>query len=486
MQAGLTRFHTEGANALGMARPDHKLGFTEKLGYGLGDTASNLYFQFFNLFLFYYYTDVYGLNPASVGTMYLVANFWDAVNDPLMGALADRVQTKRGKYRPFLLWFAVPYGVFGFALFINLPLGETGKLLFAYTTFIAFKMVYTAINVPYSALMGVISERAEDRVALSTARFLGAFGGGFVVSLLVRPLVNYFGGDNELLGFQYTMALFGIASVLMFLVTYATTTERLRPQRENSVGVWTDLKFLSQNKPWLVMIGAAVCTLASVAVRGAVTVHYFKYFVGNTEEPVFTLGAEGTAFFLKFDQTTVFLSSGSLAFILGVAFTGAAGRLLGKRNAVMFLTAINGLAILSFFFIPKDAWGLMFAVNLVSNLIAGPTPGLVWALYTDVADYGEWKFGRRATGLVFSAAMFAQKVGLTIGGAASGWMLELFGFVPNAAQSDEALLGIRLMFAVLPGSLALLNAMILLAYPLTQAQTESMQAELQARRAAAG
>ncbi|MBX2803175.1 MAG: MFS transporter [Myxococcales bacterium] len=455
----------------------------EKIGYGLGDTASNLYFQFFNLFLFYYYTDVFGLNAAAVGTMYLVANFWDAVNDPLMGAIADRVQTRQGKYRPFLLWFAVPYGIFGYAIFANPELSETGKLLFAYTTFIAFKMVYTAINVPYSALMGVITADAQERVALSTARFLGAFGGGFVVSLLVRPLVKLFGGEDEVLGFQSTMALFGVASVAMFLVTWATTRERLAPQQDEGIGIWTDLRLLAQNRPWLVMIGAAVCTLASVAVRGAVTVHFFKYYVGDTGEALFSLGSAGSAFFLEFDQTTIFLSSGMLAFVAGVALTGFVGRVMGKKNGLIALTLINSVIVMSFMVIPADAWEVMFALNLLGNVVSGPTPGLVWAMYTDVADYGEWRFGRRATGLVFSAAMFAQKMGLTIGGAASGWMLEGFGFVANAEQSDRALLGIRLMFAVVPGGLAFLNGVILLFYPLSQSDTEAMQAALQERRA---
>jgi GPH family glycoside/pentoside/hexuronide:cation symporter len=463
--------------------PTSRLGLGEKIGYGLGDTASNLYFQFFNLFLFYYYTDVFGLNPAAIGTMYLVANFWDAVNDPLMGAFADRMQTRRGKYRPFLLWFAVPYGVLGYAIFSNPDLGETGKLLFAYATFIAFKMVYTAINVPYSALMGVISDDADDRVALSTFRFLGAFGGGFLVSLLVRPLVGAFGGGDEVLGFQLTMALFGVVSVILFLITYATTTERVAPQLDQGVNLLTDLALLARNRPWLVMIGAAVCTLASVAVRGAVTVHYFKYYVGNSEEAVVSLGQ--APWLLEFDSTTLFLASGTLAFVAGVAFTGLVSRTLGKRNGLIALTLINAATVLGFYFIPPDAWTVMFAVNIFGNFIAGPTPALVWALYTDVADYGEWKHGRRATGLVFSAAMFAQKMGLTIGGAASGWMLQGFGFVSNAEQPDSAIMGIRIMFCVVPGTLAVLNGLILLAYPLTRDQTEQMHRELAERREAA-
>jgi GPH family glycoside/pentoside/hexuronide:cation symporter len=464
------------------ARPD-RISIVEKVGYGLGDTASNLYFQFFNLFLFYYYTDVFGLNPAAVGTMYLIANFWDAVNDPLMGMVADRVQTRHGKYRPFLLWFAVPYGLFGYFLFSNPELGEGGKLAFAYTSFIAFKMVYTAINVPYSALMAVITDHDADRVSLSTFRFIGAFGGGFVVSLLVRPLVAAFGGGDEVVGFQHTMALFGCISVVLFLVTFATTRERVAAPRDQPVDFATDLSLLARNRPWLVMIGAAVCTLSAVAVRGAVTVHYFKYYVGNSDDAVWTLGVEGTPWFLAFDATTLFLSSGTLAFIIGVAFTSTVTRHFGKRNGLVGLTLLNAATVLGFYFIPPDAVATMFVVNLVGSALAGPTPALVWALYTDVADYGEWKYGRRATGLVFSAAMFAQKMGLTIGGAASGWMLDGFGFVPNATQSPDAIFGIRLMFCVVPGALSVLNGLLLLAYPLSQAQTEQMHAELAARRA---
>lgn len=463
---------------------DGKLKLTEKVGYGLGDFASNLYFQFFNLFLFYYYTDVFGLNPAAIGTMYLIANFWDAVNDPLMGAIADRVQTKNGKYRPFLLWCAVPYGVLGYAIFANPDLGEVGKLAFAYTTFIAFKMIYTAINVPYSALMGVITDREEDRMSLATFRFLGAFGGGFVVSLLVRPLVKLFGGDDEVLGFQTTMALFGVFSIIFFLITYFTTRERIKPQLDQNVSIAKDLKLLSGNLPWLIMIGAAVCTLANVAVRGAVTVHYFKYYVGNSDEAVFALGRAGTAFFLEFDATTIFMSTGMLAFIAGVAFSGKIGKMFGKRNALALLTVLNSIAIIGFFFIPPEKATLMFVVNLIANLLAGPTPALVWALYTDVADYGEWKYGRRATGLVFSAAMFAQKMGLTIGGAAAGWLLAGYGFVANQEQTPEALMGIRVMFCIIPGALALLNGFIVMFYPLNTAKTEQMHRELKEIRKA--
>jgi GPH family glycoside/pentoside/hexuronide:cation symporter len=466
-----------------MSNVTESLSRREKIGYGLGDTASNLYFQFFNLFLFYYYTEVFGLSAGAVGTMFFLANFWDAVNDPMMGAIADRVHTRNGKYRPFLLWFALPYGAFGYAIFANPDLAELGKLIYAYITFIGFKMVYTAINVPYSALMGVMTPSAVERMALSTYRFVGAFGGGFLVSLLVRPLVKWFGGDDEVMGFQMTMALFGLFSVLLFWFTYTSTRERVKPQPKKPVKLGEDIRFLLQNKPWIIMVIAAVCTLSSVAVRGAVGVHFFKYYVGGEAQTLFTLGEAQSAFFLEFDRYTVFLSSGMLAFILGVSLTGFVGRLLGKRNALITLTLLNAITIIAFFFIPAEAYATMFWVNILGSFLAGPTPALVWALYTDVADYGEWKFGRRATGLVMSAAMFAQKMGLTMGGAASGWMLELYNYQPNQEQAPEALLSIRILYSLIPGGLALLNGIVVCFLSLNEKTIKQMQSELAELRA---
>jgi len=450
-----------------------KLSTTEKIGYGLGDTASNFFFQTFNIFLLYYYTDVFGLAPAAVGTMFLLARFWDAVNDPMMGVIADRTNTRSGKYRPYLLWVAIPYGVLGYLIFANPDLGPNGKLVYAYVTYIAMMMVYTAINVPYSALMGVMTPSSEERTSLSSYRFVCAFGGGFLVSLAVRPLVRELGGGDEVKGFQYTMAIFGLVSILLFWFTYATTRERVKPAVQKT-SLRDDFSALLRNTPWLVMVAAAVLTLSNVAVRGAVTVHFFKYVVGDT----------GESFLLGIDRTTLVMSSGMLAFIAGVFFTPVVGRRFGKRNALMTLTLLNAATVLGFYFIPADQYWLMVAVNLIGNFFAGPTPALVWAMYADVADYGEWKFNRRSTALVFSAAMFAQKMGLTIGGSLSGWMLGLYGFVPNQPQTPETLSGIRIMFCIVPGVLAVANGLVLLGYRLTDAKVAEIEKELATRRLA--
>jgi GPH family glycoside/pentoside/hexuronide:cation symporter len=221
------------------------------------------------------------------------------------------------------------------------------------------------------------------------------------------------------------------------------------------------------------MVIAAILTLSNVAVRAAVTNHFFKYYVGDDGSPAL--------WFL--DRTSLLLSSGALAFIVGIFFTGMLSKRFGKRNALMGLTLINGFTLIGFYFIPADAYGLMLTVNIIGNIIAGPTPALVWSIYTDVADYGEWKFGRRTTGLVFSAAMFAQKMGLTIGGGVSGWLLFGFGFVANQPQSETAMLGIRLMFSILPGVLAIANGIILLWYPLTEKDVAQIEIDLAKRRA---
>ena len=449
-----------------------KLSVREKIGYGLGDTASNIVFQFVNMFLLYYYTDVFGLPPATAATIFIVTRLWDAINDPMMGAVADRTSTRFGKYRPYLLWMAVPFGLVAYLAFANPDLSQSGKVIYAYATYIGLMMVYTAINVPYSALMGVMTPNAQERTSLSSYRFVGAFSGGLLISLSVRPLVEKLGDGDEALGFKLTMAILSSIAVILFLITFFTTKERVKPQRKSDSNILRDLGFLVQNRPWLIMIVAAVLTLANVAVRGSVTIHFLKYFVGDDGTPVW--------WFL--DKTTLFFTTGSIAFILGVFFTGFFSRRFGKRNALMGLTVANGFVLIGFFFIPASAFTTMILVNVLGSFLAGPTPALVWAIYTDVADYGEWKFGRRTTALAFSAAMFAQKLGLTIGGSMSGFLLSHYGFVANTIQSADTLSGIRLMFSIIPGVLAIGNGIILLWYNLTEKQLETIATDLEERR----
>ena len=262
------------------------------------------------------------------------------------------------------------------------------------------------------------------------------------------------------------MSIFAILSTLLFLLCYRFTNERVKPQANQNVNIKDDLSYLIKNIPFLIMAVAGVCTLANVAIRNTVTMYYFKYNLGVSADTIFALNLG--IFPLNFDVTTVFMTTGALAFLLGCSLSGYVGKFFGKRNALIILTLVNSLAIISFYFIPYDALGLLFIVNIFASIIAGPTPALVWALYTDVADYNEWKFGRRSTGLIFSATMFAQKFGYTIGASVAASMLSYFGYVANQEQSSESLFGILIMFSLIPGIMAFINGIILFWYPLKE------------------
>ena len=270
------------------------------------------------------------------------------------------------------------------------------------------------------------------------------------------------------------MGLFGIISILCFYICYKTTRERITAQNDaNKVTIKEDLLFLIKNKPWIIMFVAGILTLTNVVLRGSVTIHYCEYYLGWGSQKVF----------LWMDITTLFLSTGTIAFIAGCYMTKMVLSHFTKKFALTALTIINAIGIFIFFIVPPEATTTLFTLNLFCSFIAGPTPAIVWALYTDVADYGEWKYGRRATGLVFSAAQFAQKMGITIAGSSAGFLLARYGYIANQEQTDEALLGIRIIFCILPGALALANGLLLLFYPLSQKQTEEIQAELAVTRA---
>ena len=455
------------------ARPAEPLKFSEKLGYGLGDAASNFFFQAFNVFLLYYYTDVFGLAPAAVGTMFMVTKMIDAFSDPAMGLLADRTRTRWGKYRPYLLTMAVPYGILGYAMFIGPELSPTGKLAYAYVTYSLMMLAYTAINIPYSALMGVISPSSDERVKVSTYRFVCAFGAGWLIVTFANPLKNMLGGGDEAEGFRYTMMLFAVFSVVLFWLTFATTRERVLPLSVQP-DLKAELRALGRNLPWIALFVSGVFALMQVAVRNGGVIFYFKYFVGD----------DGTPLFWIFDQTAIFLSSGTMAVILGVTLTRPLTRRFENRHLMIALTVLSAAISSLFFFLSPDQFALMLALNCLGSLIAGPLAPLVFAMNADCADYGEWKSGRRTTGLIYSGGGFAGKMGLAVGAGLAGFILALFGFVANQPQTDTALLGIRLMITVFPAVLSLLAAAAILFYRLDRALVRRIETELEQRRRA--
>jgi GPH family glycoside/pentoside/hexuronide:cation symporter len=449
-----------------MASPE-RLSLKEKIAYGLGDTASNFFYQFFNLFVVFYYTDIFGLSAMAVGTMTLSLRVFDAVVDPAIGIVADHTHSRWGKFRPFLLWGALPYGVLGYVMFLNPGFTQHGKLVYAYVTYGLMWVAYSAINIPYSALMGVMSPSSEQRTSLSTYRFIFAFIGQFMIVRLVVPLKNLLGGGNEAEGIRYTMLIFSVISVALFLYTFANTRERVTPPVDQRGAFGTDLLNVARNGPWVALFASGLFTLINAAVRGGSIIYFFKYVV--RDESKFTLYA----------------TSGTVAFIAGAVCTKFFLGLAERRTLMIVLSILNAAGMAAFYLVDPHSYGLLIALNVVASFVVGPTPAILWSMYADTVDYGEWRFGRRTTGLLFSAAVFSQKVGLAIGTGALGWLLAYYGFVANTDQSALTSGGIRLLFSVIPAALALLGALAIFFYSITDGKMREIEADLALRKAVA-
>ena len=455
---------------------DDRLKPGEYLGYALGDTASGFFFQTFNIFLTYYYVDVWGIPATALLWLLPTVRAFGAFDDVLMGLIADRTRTRWGKFRPYLLFGAIPYGICGYLMFAGPDLGPQGKITYAFITYALMLLSYTVINVPYSAMLGVISPSPRTRTVASTCRFVGAFGAAFLISLFVRPLVKHLGAGNETRGFQLTMAIFAVVSVVLILITFATTKERVTPPAQQKTNVREELGELFQNWPWVVLLITSIFSNAFSALRSGSTIFYFKYVQGYGSTP----------WLWGLDRTTLFLTSGALGLVLGTVCLGPVARRIDKKYYAAVLSLVTGVCFLSFFFVPKGHFGLMVAVNLLAQFCAGPTSALTWALYADVADYGEFKYGRRSTGLIYSASLFSIKAGILIGGFLVPLFLAQFGYVKGAeTQTARALLGIAIAFSIGPALFALLKAVALMIYPLNQQRVDEIERELTARRAAA-
>lgn len=447
-----------------MAEYSEKLSFKEKVGYGLGDTASNLYFQMFINFLLFFYTDVFGISAAVAGTMLMVSRFWDAAADPIMGIISDRTNTKWGKFRPYLIWSSGPLAIFGVLTFITPNFSATGKIVYAYITFTLVMVAYTAVNIPYSALLGVISSNSQERTSVSTFRFVLAFVGAFVVQGLTLPLVNFLGGGNQRLGFPLTMVIYGILACILFYITFSTTKERVIPPVSQKSSLKEDLKNLITNRPWMYLLIMSIFTLGYIIIRSGTILYYFKYYVGSEE------------------LASLFMVLGTIAVIIGVASTQFFAKKFGKKKFYIVVMSLSTILTAIFYFVSKDQIILIFVLNIGISFVMAPQAPLLWAMYADSADYSEWKNNRRATGLIFSAATFAQKFGMAVGGGMAGWLLAFFGFIANTPQSTFTLNGIRLMMSFIPAVGSLVATIAALFYELDDAKMEKIEEDLKSRK----
>ena len=452
-----------------------KLSFKEKFGYALGDTASNLFWMTLIFFGAYFYTDVFGLKPSQVGTMLLVTRILDTIFDPIVGIWADRTNTRWGKFRPFILWFVLPFGLAGTLAFYTPGFGETGKLIYAYITCTMIGLVYSAINLPYSALLGVISPSNEERTKASSFRFVGAYAAGLFVSLFTKDLVKFFGGGNAQTGWAMTVGFYGLLGMIMWIVCFASTKERVKPAAGQHSSFLRDLQDVVTNVPWLVLFLLGIFTLGYVSMRNGSFAYYFKYYVPDQS----VLGIKMTT-----DRILgIFLVIGSISSLFGTAVVAPFAKWLGKKQLYMALMGIASVLTIAFYFLrPQDVL-LMFILQILANLLMGPTTALVYAMYADASDYAEWKNGRRSTGLVFAASSFAQKMGWTIGGAVSMWVLSIFGYEAGVAQSVESIHGLRLLSSFIPAIGSVAAALLPLLYTLDDNRMKMIESDLQARRA---
>ena len=452
-----------------------KLPFWEKIGYSLGDAASNIFFQTFILFITIFYTDVFGLPPKQIAFMFLITKIWDAVNDPMMGMLADRTETRWGKFRPYILWFAVPFGILGVLTFTTPNLSITGRLVYAYITYTLLMMAYTIVNVPYSALMGVMTPNSHERTVLSQFRFFAAFIATILVQSFMLKFVDIFGKGNPAVGWQWAMGIFSTAAVILLFITFFTTKERVHPPKGQKTSLVQDLVDLATNRPWLMIGCATIFQLIYIVIRGGAIVFYFKYFVQDQDVPSF-----GLVSWEKLNAT--FLVAGTVATILGVLLSTRISKIMGKSTAYVTFLGIAGVSTGAFFLLKPDNIVMMFILQLITSFSVGPVSVLQWAIYTDTADYGEWKKGRRATGLIMSASLFALKFGIAVGVSALAWILGAYGYQANVEQTEQGLLGIRMVMSVYPAIFALLGMGFMLFYPLNKHKMHQVETELIERR----
>ena len=453
------------------------IGIREKIGYGFGDMASSMFWKLFGSYLMIFYTDVFGMPAAVVGTMFLITRVWDSAFDPIIGIIADRTQSRWGKFRPYLLYLAIPFAVIGVLTFTTPDFSDGGKVIYAYFTYSLMMMVYSAINVPYASLLGVMSPESKDRNMLSTYRMTFAYIGSFIALLLFMPMVNRFSmGHDEQHGWMMSVIVIAELCALLFYGCFAWTTERVKPIKKQQNSLKSDLQDLLHNRPWWILLGAGVAALVFNSIRDGATVYYFKYYV--VEEEYASISLFGISFVLS----GLYLAVGQAANIVGVVLAAPLSNRIGKKKTYMWAMSIATVLSVIFYWFDKEQLMLMFIFQVLISICAGSIFPLLWSMYADCADYSELKTGNRATGLIFSSSSMSQKFGWAIGSAVTGWLLAFYGFEANAVQGEEAIHGIRMFLSWLPAMGTVLSVIFISLYPLSEKEMRKITNQLNDKR----
>ncbi|MBL4560748.1 MAG: MFS transporter [Labilibaculum sp.] len=454
-----------------MTTSNGKVSIVEKIGYSLGDLAANLIFQTLMTFIAFFYTDVYKIPPATASAIIFAGGMIGAFFNPVMGVIADRTNTRWGKFRPWILWTAVPFGVMAMLAFSTPDFGPGGKVTYALITYILLVIVYSASNLPYAALSGVITGDMAERNSISSYRFVAVMVAQFIVQALLLPLVLILGDGDKAKGFESTMGIFAVVGVVFLLITFITTKERIIPKPDQKSSIKEDLTDLFKNRPWVAMLVLTIFIFITLALKGGMYVYYFENYLNEQALAVFLndIGFNGfinslNNFFTNMgfvgfqwpeDAATsgfsLFNGGGIIFMMIGIGFSKKLADKFGKRDVFGISLFISALCLISFFFYSPQAIGPVFASQLVHGFFYGISTPLLWAMIADVADYSEWKNGRRATAIIFSAMIFGLKAGLSIGGALVAGILAWYGYDEQlVTQATGTITGIKLSVSIFP------------------------------------
>jgi len=493
-------------NSSTIAKPfsdSQKLSVVEKIGYSLGDLAANLIFQTLMAFLAFFYTDIYKIPPAKASFVMLVGGIIGACFNLVMGAIADRTNTRWGKFRPWVLWTAIPFGIISLLAFSTPNFSEGGKVAYAFITYLLLVIVYSANNLPYSALSGVLTGDMKERNSLSSYRFVAVMVAQFIIQVLLLPLALSLGEGDKAKGFEKVMLVFAITGIACFIITFLTTKERIVPPKEQKTPVKQDLSDLTKNRPWLIMLAVTILVFITLSIKGGMNVFYYKYFLTEQSEISFLnkigfnhiisglssifnpkafeeFSKPGSAPYSAVSFTSAF---STLAMIIGIFFSKPLADKFGKRNIFSFFITLSAICLLLIYFFSNTSVTAVFVMQTVHGLLYGVTIPLLWAMIADVADYSEWKNNRRATAIIFSAMIFGLKVGLSVGGALSAWLLSVFGYIADAPiQTDSATNGIKLLISVIPAFIFIGGAALLSLYPIDKTMELKIESALKERK----
>jgi glycoside/pentoside/hexuronide:cation symporter, GPH family len=477
-----------------------KVSVFEKVGYSLGDLAANLVFQTLITYLAFFYTDIYGLKPTDASIIMLVVGLTAAfLFNPIIGILADRTKSKWGKFRPWILYTAIPLGVVALLAFSTPDFSYKGKLLYAAITYSLLLMLYASSNLPYSALSGVITGDMSERNSISSYRFVAVMFAQFFVQVFMLPIIEYAGHGDKAVGIEAVMTWMAIVGTVLLLITFLTTRERIVPSVEQKSSLKDDLSDLVKNKPWLIMLSLTILVFVTLAMKGSSYVYYFNNYVDKTAltkfiSPVILVLSDLGINFFGSDPISagfgLFNAGGIIFMIVGISLSKKLADKFGKRDVYKYGLLVATFFILIFFFFKPGNVFLMFGSQILHGFFYGITIPILWAMIADVADYSEWKTNRRATAIIFSAMMVGLKAGLSIGGALVTWILGSYGYIAKESavagqkiiQPESVSYGARLLVSIYPSIPFLIGVGLLFFYVIDKKMEVKIESELKDRR----